>query len=322
MNARTATMAGGLLRPATGAILWAVLVACAFLGKLDLATIELLFLLAPLVIIPLGLEILQRLDPLSQPAAIERLGRLLQPFAAVLAVLSFWFPPGRIAAMLSGGWLLFCAALGLSGLARVMRGALAQLDTACAAVALLYLPVGGAWLVASRLGLNPMGFQEPIVLLTAVHFHYAGFAAPLLAGATSRALAGRGAVIRVVFRLATWGILAGPGLLATGFVVGPRLKLVAALVLALSQTLLAVCIFAALRAVAHRFARVLLGVSALSVAFAMTLAATWAVGEYPSHPFVNLPQMSRLHGTANALGFVFCGLLGWWSVFPAVGREP
>jgi len=32
------------------------------------------------------------------------------------------------------------------------------------------LLVGGTWLVASRLGLQPVGFQEPIVSLTAVHF--------------------------------------------------------------------------------------------------------------------------------------------------------
>jgi len=48
------------------------------------------------------------------------------------------------------------------------------------------LAVGGAWLVASRLGMRPMGIQEPIVLLTAVHFHYAGFATATIAAATLR----------------------------------------------------------------------------------------------------------------------------------------
>jgi len=37
----------------------------------------------------------------------------------------------------------------------------------------------------------------------------------------------------------------------------------------------------------------------------------WAIGEYPLQQFVNLDQMERFHGTANALGFTLCGLLGW-----------
>jgi hypothetical protein len=54
---------------------------------------------------------------------------------------------------------------------------------------MLYLPIGGAWLVASRLGIQPLGFGDTIVLLTAVHFHFAGFAAPVLAGLAGRTVA-------------------------------------------------------------------------------------------------------------------------------------
>jgi hypothetical protein len=50
--------------------------------------------------------------------------------------------------------------------------------------------VGGAWLVASRLGMRPMGIQEPIGLLTAVHFHFAGFATAMIAAAMLRFVEG------------------------------------------------------------------------------------------------------------------------------------
>jgi hypothetical protein len=43
----------------------------------------------------------------------------------------------------------------------------------------------------------------------------------------------------------------------------------------------------------------------------MALAATWALGEYPLEPFVELGRMERFHGTLNAVGFGICGLIGW-----------
>lgn len=125
----------------------------------------------------------------------------------------------------------------------------------------------------------------------------------------------------MLFRLASAGVLAGPGLLATGFVIGLRVKLAAALLVAVSQVGLALCVLAALGAVQQRLARVLLAFSAGSVVFAVVLAGIWAVGEYPLQPFVNLPQMARFHGIANAFGFVHCGLLGWSVVADERRRE-
>ncbi len=297
-------------RALLGVVIWLGLVAVSAAGRLGLGTIELLFTLAPLVIVPLGLVLTAQLDS-ERPGRVESLATTLQPFTALLAIVSFWFPPGRPAASLAAGWFVFSAVLGVSGLWRMFRGGLASLDTACGAVAKIYLLVGGAWLVASRAGLRPMGFQEPIVLLTAVHFHYAGFAAPLLAQATGRALRASSRGLRAVFRLSATGVVAGPALLAVGFVLGRHMKLGAALILVLSQIGLAVCILGVLPTTARLGRKVLLAISAGSVVFAMALSAVWAVGEYLLHGFIHLDAMARIHGTANALGFTLCGLLGW-----------
>jgi hypothetical protein len=48
------------------------------------------------------------------------------------------------------------------------------------------------------------------VLLTAIHFHYAGFALPLLTGLAGRALGGR------IARIASLGVIAGVPLVAFG----------------------------------------------------------------------------------------------------------
>jgi YndJ-like protein len=297
-----------------GALIWCGLLLVAQAGEVYLTWIELLFLLAPLVVVPLGLHLTGQIEgglPTSLP---ERLARSIQGPAALLVVASFFFAPGVVAAALASAWIVFCGLLAMGGFLRTLRGAFGRLDSLCPALAFLYSLVGAAWLIASRLGLNPMGFQEPIVLLTAVHFHYAGFAAALLArSATKRVLADPpGSTWAVaLFRIVMAGVLIGPGMLAMGFVVGPRVKLAAALVLALSEIGLAISFVFALNRVTRFSAQLFLTIAAASVAFSMALAAVWAIGEYPLQQFVNLDQMERFHGTANALGFTLCGLLGW-----------
>ena len=85
---------------------------------------------------------------------------------------------------------------------------------------LLYLSVGGIWLVLFRLGETPLALGEPIILLTAVHFHYAGFAASVLAGATGRALPSAGGLFRIV----ALGVTGGTFLVAVGFLLSPAFK--------------------------------------------------------------------------------------------------
>ncbi len=296
-----------------GGIAWCSLFVAARENRLDLSWIEELFLFAPLVIVPLGLELTSRLEQGSVTSLPERIARFVHAPAALLTVASFFFAPGELAAGLAGGWFVFCALLALSGFIRLLRGRLRALDAAFPAVAFLYLPVGAAWLVASRLGLKPLDFHEPIVLLTAVHFHYAGFAAALLARPAGRALA-NGPARRIgatLFRVLAIVVLLGPAILAAAFIFGPKWKLLAAMALAIGEIGLAVYFFLALRKVMSLLPKLLIGLAATSVAFSMVLSAVWALGEYPLQPFVGLDEMARLHGTTNAFGFTFCGLLGW-----------
>ena len=296
-----------------GAAAWLSLMIATQFHKIELDWIELMFLFAPLVIVPLGLELTTRVERFLVASFPERIAGLIQLPCALTAAASFFFPRGAVAACLAALWLVFCTLLALGGAVRLHRGALHRLDSTFPAVALLYLPIGGTWLVASRLDLTPMKFQEPIVLLTAVHFHYTGFAAPLLARSARFALASSRmrATGAAFFSSVTAGVLVGPGMLAGGFVVGPRVKLASAIVLALSEGGLALLFLFALRHLGDPAAKLLIAVAAGSVVFSMVLAALWAVGEYPLQPFVHLAEMARLHGTANAFGFTLCGLLGW-----------
>jgi hypothetical protein len=296
---------------AIGGTLWLGLLATTMFGRLGIGVIELLFLLGPLVVIPLGLELCSRCAHERELEIVIRVARRIQLPTAFCATASFWFLRGPASAALALVWFCFGTFVGICGLVSLIRGGLRSLKTTCMIVSFLYLPIGCAWLVASRLGLTPIGFQEPIVLLTAVHFHFAGFAAPLLVRAAEAGIRNGSIVARRCFKIVATGVVAGPGMLAAGFVIGPRLKLSGALLIACSEIGLALFFLAAIRALRPRIAQVLVAMSAASVLFAMPLAGIWAIGEFPLQPFVHLDEMARFHGTANALGFILCGLLGW-----------
>ncbi|MFY9531752.1 MAG: YndJ family transporter [Candidatus Acidiferrales bacterium] len=293
-----------------GGILWTGLAVSSVSRFHPLGTIELLFLLAPLVVVPLGLEFSRRFGKGRAIDAAVSEGEWLQLPSALCVAASFGFAPGWAATVLTLPWFGFGCFLSFCG-AHLARGGFRSLREACPVVAFGYIGVGCIWLVASRGGLTPMGFQEPIVLLTAIHFHYAGFAAPLLTQAAATALGGARVAAQRLFQLVAKGVLAGPGLLAAGFVIGPRLKLAAALLLAGSEIGLAIFFLSVVRAMRPRLAQALVTLSAASLLFAMALAGVWAIGEFPLQPFVHLAEMARFHGTANALGFTVCGLLGW-----------
>ena len=91
---------------------------------------------------------------------------MIQPLGAALAIASFLLPTGEIAGLAAAGWLVVTVLLSSSGL-RVVRHIFTRPEVACMEAGLLYLPVGGIWLVLSRLGETPLALGEPIILLTA-----------------------------------------------------------------------------------------------------------------------------------------------------------
>jgi hypothetical protein len=293
-------------------LLWCVIACTALAGRTWLGPIEVLFLLAPLVHVPLGLRVVRRLS-----GGFSRFGitasRLL-PAGAIAAALSFWPHTGFAAGLLAGGWLFICLLLAAEGLLFLFRGGYRSFQDICISAGLCYLAVGGVWLVLSRSGATPMHFAEPIILLTAVHFHFTGFALPVIAAATGRSLATRspGGRFAPLFPYVAAGIVGGPAILAGGFVLGSSLwKLVAALFLASICVLLAVLIFSIVPDIEPRAAQVLLSISAASLIFGMVLAGTYVIGDFTQRYWLLIPRMARLHGTTNALGFALCGLTGW-----------
>jgi YndJ-like protein len=277
-----------------GACVWLAAAAAAGADLLPWGIVEPLFLLAPLVLVPVAVPLVD--DPC--PGDL----RVVLPVGSLAAAGALIVHRGPLAAALAIAWLAVTVRLAILGALRVVRR---PPDAAEIAIdlGLMTLPIGGAWFVASRLGLEPMGFHEPIVLLTAVHFHYAAFAALLWTGCAARRLpASRPRLLAVT------GVSVGTPLLAAGITLAPWLELLGALVLTASLGALAVRVLAT--APRSRAGGLLVRISAVSVLVSMPLAVVYAWGQVAT-PLVSLAAMARLHGTTNALGFGLCGLLGW-----------
>jgi hypothetical protein len=297
----------GVFRPPLllGASIWIVLALASFAPRFHLGIIEILFLLGPWIVVPLGGDLIRD--------AVTLKGNALRDWvlfaAALLTTASFFLDKRTAAAWFAGAWLLVCAAFAGDGLRRLVLAGTKSFAQFCFAAGEGYLLVAGVWLVASRAGVRLLAFQEPIVLLTAVHFHFAGFASAVLAGLLDRAYVGRTG--HRLLRAALLAVVLGPGILGLAFLLGPKVKLVGALLIAAGQLGLAGGMLRIGIAAKSNGGRWLLFVAADSVAAGMVLAAVWAIGEYPLQAFVNIRQMAEFHGVLNAVGFAACGLLGW-----------
>jgi hypothetical protein len=177
----------------------------------------------------------------------------------------------------------------------------------------VFFAVGGAWVAADRLGASPLGFGTDIVQLTAVHFHYAGLALPVLTGCVLREFPRTR-----LASLAGLGVLAGVPLVAVG-ITGTQLgwsyliEVFAAAVLGFSGILVAFFqVRLAIKSNWPRASRIFWAVASLSLAFGMTLAVLYGIRSLTVPlPWLAIPWMRALHGTSNAIGFCLCAAIGW-----------
>jgi hypothetical protein len=293
-----------------------------------IGAIELIFLFAPLVIVPLGMELGRVIGGLSW---LGEIARRAQPLGALCAVGAMWVGPGRRAGLMALGWMVVCgfvAGEGVVGMGRVFfekRTGEAPVATwsvatwsvatrpsasfsgLALAIARIDLAVGGAWLVASRLGMRPMEIQEPIGLLTAVHFHYAGFATATIAA--SMLAIGRGE--KIWLQRVTVMVAGLPFVVAAGFVISPVLKMAAAVLFSVSVAGLAVLLRGCATRVQDPAARRLLQTAAGAVFAGMVLSTAYAVADFAGSDAIVIPWMARTHGLLNSIGFCLPGLLGW-----------
>jgi hypothetical protein len=299
---------------AGGVILWLITL---LLTTSDSALAELIHkvvFFAVLVVVPLGLSVVV---PSEQKALfLYKLLVWALPFAALLTVASFFFEKGPLSAALASAWLILNILVALYGLVRLTSHGFQHLAELSIDAGLFYLPVAGAWLVIYRLGVQPFGYGEIIILLTAVHFHFAGFATPIIAGMSGRVLASRN-YPRKVFVAVIFAVVAAMPLVAAGITFSAWLGFIGALLLTVGLALLAVLTIGWVGpAIASTMWRALLLIGALSSCAAMVLACLYAYSLATHTLIITIPIMAMTHGLLNAFGFVTCSLFAWSQIAP------
>lgn len=272
----------------------------------------LLLVFAVLVIMPLGLQLIERGLGDESPMRPRRLWSLLvnAQFPAALALLvSIVLAPGLTAAVLSAAWFLWTVLAAGLGLKQILRRGLSW-HTRVWGAPLVYLPIGGGSAVLDRLALRPLDFEPVIVLLTAVHFHYAAFALSLVAVLVLARERSRAAWVAVI------GTLVAPPLVAIGITATklgcpPWLEFAASAVMAASGLGVAVLQSRLVSRSDSRPARWLWAISASSLYLGMLLAALYGTRFFLPIPWLDIPWMRVTHGSMNAFGFALCGMLGW-----------
>jgi hypothetical protein len=305
MNRLSAWDRLGLVSAACGGVL------CAGLAGPPMAPLDRLFLVTPLVIVPLGLVLLSALtSPESGWARrMHRAAQLLQPLAALLVTASFCIDPGPAAGALIAPWVVLGALVAACGVLRAAKGRIVGVRRVLLTAAQVSLAGGAVWLVVARLGVSPVGRPPAIALPAAVHLHSSGFAGLLLIAATGRQLGSLGRALRMSYRLAGVGCLAGILCIASGNFLSPVLKFVGVCLVAASLMAFVIVADGVARRLPDGAARILLQLSVAAVVGGMVLAVINGLSELLGYSWISLSQMALSHGVLNGLGYLLCGLL-------------
>lgn len=291
-----------------GGTVWLAGVGLGLLGPIDVWVS-----LAVLVLVPLALSLVATPDRRGTHAAVYRYAVALSPVGAVGVLAAIPRDPGPVTALLTLPWVVVTGLAAAFGLWRLLPRGLAPAEEFLIDAGLLYLPVGAVALTAHSLGLA-LGYSPVIVHLTAIHYHYAGFVLPVVAGLVGRTIPDG---YRRAYRIAGGVVVAGMVLIAVGITFSPAVEVVSAVAFAAGVvTFAALALGTAGRADWPVPARGLLAVAALSLVATMALAVAYAWGSYASVTLVEVDGMLATHGPINAVGFALAGLAAAYLVGP------
>ena len=262
-----------------------------------------ILLLAPLVIVPRLLALL------PDRRWIARLGGWPTFLAALPLLAAFALPASPTAAVFVVPWLVVAVVGALAAVLHGLANLLSILQPRRLAdlgldVALGFWAVGAIFTVIDRLGLDT-GFSTTIVLLTATHFHFAGFG-----------LLGLGSLLarrRPWLRAPVAGLIVGIPLTALGFVlVSDAINAVGTVFVGLSGIAVGIGLLTITATGISRWAARAAGMALL---IGMPMGIAWSMAILVGASFLDLDTMVRTHGALNATA-ILLGVAAYHSEAP------
>ena len=257
-----------------------------------------ILLVAPLLVVPALLRLpgpaIPRLEPIAQLAGWPTL------LAALPLIVAFSVAAGPLALVLALPWLALATLVGLAAFADALPRLryLRQRDTLDALIvdgALGFLAVGALFLALDRIGVAALGFAPEIILLTAVHFHFAGFALLLIGATLARRLGS------TLLTIAAINLAVGMPVTATAFLLDSDLLNAIGAVLVVAGALGAALGLLRLR-------QVPLLVAGLLLLIGVPFGLAWAVVPLLGTPSLDFEAMIRIHGGLNSGGVLLAAL--------------
>ena len=293
-----------------GLFLWVLFVVAKLITTpIDtLQYVMMLLLFAYLVLVPLTLNLV------PQKNAFYRYGTRLQPFAAVCAGISFFFEQGLTAVLLAVPWLITTIFIALYGFTRVVQEwKKSRIFDVLIQLGLMYISIGGVWLVLHRSGIQILNFSDVIVLLTSIHFHYAAFITPISMAFIGRMLVRTAPVLKPWFKLIAFLVLIGPPFIAAGITFGdslPVLEFASVVEFVTPLVVFSILCLVYLIPTLDYAVKMLLSISFVSLLFSMSSAMIYGFAHINETVILGIPLMVFFHGFVNTFGFSLFGLLG------------
>jgi hypothetical protein len=256
-----------------------------------------ILLLAPLVIVPRLLALVP-----ARPWS-ARLAGWPTFLAAVPLMVAFALPQGPLAGAFVVPWVAVALAAaaavvhGLPNLPALLRPR--NLPELGIDMALGFLAVGAGFALVDRLGIET-GFSPVIVLLTATHFHFAGFGLLGIASLLARS--------RSSLQAAVAGLIVGIPITAAGFVLhSDPIGAVGALFVGLAGIGVGLALVVGGRPEATAWPSRLAGVALL---VGMPMGIAWSLSLLLHLSFLDIDTMIRTHGALNGTA-ILLGVLSF-----------
>jgi uncharacterized protein (UPF0548 family) len=233
---------------------------------------------------------------LTPPTFHHKILKYLFP-AAILTTISQLFPASWLTALVALPWLVMGGFSLLNTPLIWKQSAHSIVARSATIAALIFFFVATVWAFSDRLGLFPMGFDAAIGRLTALHFHYAGLALPVIC-----ALLAIKAPNNRWNQWAIAGIITGVPLTAIGITAThdgytPLIETIAAVWMAISGLLAGLGLLLwGTRTLRHGS-----WIAGILLVFTMSLALSYALRPYFPQNFHTLDWMRAVHGSLNGL---------------------
>ncbi|MFT5386408.1 MAG: hypothetical protein ACI8X3_003484 [Saprospiraceae bacterium] len=271
----------------------------------ELTHVQALLIAVPLWLTPLSFSTTNYSTPLIWLAVS----------CGIFFTIAYHLPQGMTAGILILPWFAFSLFMAFKKWQVVKLFKNSFIEQQVELAAYLYLPVGIFWAIVDRFGIQLLGYDSTIILLTAIHFHYAGFILPQVTSWLIKNFPVK------YSRLLGLGIIAGIPLVALGISSShfhwPDWIEVASVTIFTSA--------AASVGILHIWAgikspgvlpKVLFILGGLALLIGMTLAFCYGWRSVFVIETLTIPWMYAVHGTCNAVGFALPVLIGWRIILP------